>query len=97
MTTFSVGCLIVPSSQRALEAHISERKKFGDNVAVIACGHRVILDYIVSLNPESVKVVTAYLETRYACRPPQSFIISRQDVLWLSAETRLEQVIKIFL
>jgi hypothetical protein len=60
--------------QRDVEKQLAGRAKYGDNLAVIACGHGVVLDYIMGLNPESVKDVIAYLETRYACRPPKVVI-----------------------
>jgi hypothetical protein len=68
------NCIPAYPLQKAIEARLAERAKFGDNLALIACGHGVILDYIIGLNPESVKDVIAYLESRYACRPPRIII-----------------------
>lgn len=61
--------------QKAIEKKVENSQRYIDNLAIIACGHGVVLDYIIGLEPESVKDVIVYLETRFKYRPPK-FVIN---------------------
>ncbi|GAQ87403.1 hypothetical protein KFL_003500145 [Klebsormidium nitens] len=65
---------VEPRLKKSLQKKVENSQRYIDNLAIMSCGHGVVLDYIIGLEPESVKDVIVYLETRFKYHPPKLII-----------------------